>query len=65
MKNGELSVGDDIIITGPTTGIVEHKVSHLRLEEQDVESVKRGDSFTFKIEDKIRPADKVYKIVDA
>lgn len=65
LKNGELNIGDNIIITGPTTGIVEHTVSSLRLEESDVESVKRGDRFTFKIEDKIRPADKLYKVVDA
>ncbi len=65
MKNGELAIGDEVIITGPTTGIVEHTITDLRLEENSVESVKRGDSFTFKLEDKVRPADKLYKIVDA
>jgi putative protease len=65
LKNGELAIGDEIIITGPTTGIVEHTISNLRLDESDVEMVKRGDRFTFKIEDKIRPADKLYKVVDA
>ena len=65
MKNGELAVGDDIIITGPTTGIVEHTIDSLRLNEEQVEIVKRGDNFTFPIADKIRPADKIYKIVDA
>jgi putative protease len=65
MKNGDLNVGDNIIITGPTTGIVEHTIESLRLDEEDVEQVKRGDRFTFKIADKIRPADKIFKVVDA
>lgn len=65
MRNGELSVGDDIIITGPTTGLVEFNIESLVLDEQQVETVKRGDNFTFPIAEKIRPADKIYKIVDA
>lgn len=65
MKNGDLNIGDDIIITGPTTGIVEFKIDSLRSEEEQVQTVNRGDKFTFPITDKIRPADKIYKIVDA
>lgn len=64
MKSGALHVGDDIIITGPTTGMISFKVDSLRKEETQVETVNRGDKFTFPIVEKIRPADKIYKIVD-
>lgn len=65
MRNGDLSVGDDIIITGPTTGLIEHKIESLVLDDESVETVKRGDNFTFPLADKVRPADRIYKIVDA
>ncbi|MGB0390138.1 MAG: peptidase U32 family protein [Salibacteraceae bacterium] len=65
MRNGDLSVGDDIIITGPTTGLIEHKIDSLVLDDKQVETVKRGDNFTFPISDKVRPSDRIYKIVDA
>ena len=65
MRNGDLSVGDDVIITGPSTGLIEFKIDSLALDDKQVETVKRGDNFTFPISDKVRPADKIYKIVDA
>lgn len=65
MRNGDLSIGDQVIITGPTTGLIEHTIESLVLENEKVDSVKRGDNFTFPILEKVRPADKIYKIVDA
>jgi putative protease len=60
-----LSKGDEIMITGPTTGIVTTTVDEMRVGDQMVEKVKKGDSFSFKIEETIRPSDKLYKIVPA
>lgn len=57
-----LSVGDDIIITGPTTGVVELKVEEIQVDRQSVESTKKGDSFSMKIEETIRRSDKLYKL---
>ncbi len=66
LKNGTLEVGDQIIITGPTTGIVETKVEALRLaNRQEVEKVEKGARFTMPVKAKVRPADKLFKIVDA
>lgn len=58
-----LTVGDEIIITGPTTGYIQTKVEELRVENQPVEKVMRGDSFSLKTEEKVRPSDKLYKLV--
>jgi len=60
-----LSVGDDIMITGPTTGYLEGKVTELRVGEKSVERVNRGESFTMPFAEKIRASDKLYKLVDA
>lgn len=60
-----LSVGDDIMITGPTTGYLEGKVTELRVGEKSVERVNRGESFTMPFAEKIRSSDKLYKLVDS
>lgn len=60
-----LSVGDDYMITGPTTGYIEGKVEELRVDEKNVDRVNRGETFTLPISQKIRASDKLYKLVDA
>lgn len=60
-----LKVGDNILITGPTTGAVELIVPELRLDLQPVSEVKKGDRFSLPIGDKIRRNDKLFKIVEA
>jgi putative protease len=60
-----LSVGDEILITGPTTGVVQTIVTELRVDDKKQEKVKKGDVFSVPIEEKVRPSDKLYKLVDA
>lgn len=63
METQSLKVGDKIVITGPTTGAVFHTVEEIRVDLQPVEETVKGERFSIKIEDKIRPSDKVYKLV--
>ncbi|MCC6372436.1 MAG: U32 family peptidase [Bacteroidia bacterium] len=65
LETQSLSVGDEIMITGPTTGYIETKVAELRMDNKLVEKVTKGDVFTFPLNEKIRPSDKLYKLVDA
>ncbi len=65
LESHSLEVGDEIMITGPTTGYVETKVSELRLDDKAVEKVNKGDVFTLPVAEKVRPSDKLYKVVDA
>lgn len=60
-----LKVGDKILITGPTTGVIEHVVTELRLDLKPVDEVKKGDRFSIQIPEKVRRNDKLYKIVPA
>jgi putative protease len=63
LQSGELKVGDEVIITGPTTGYVRTKVSALHLDESPVEAIaRRGVHFSMPVSEKIRPSDKLYKV---
>lgn len=60
-----LNVGDKILITGPTTGVIESVVSSLHINEQgSVETAQKGDICAFPLDTLIRKSDKLYKIVD-
>ena len=63
MEAHKLSEGDQIMITGPTTGVVRMQVEELRVNDQKVEGVEKGELFSTKISTQIRPSDKLYKIV--
>ena len=60
-----LKVGDEILITGETTGAYEDSVEELRFELKPVQNVKKGDLFSLKTNELVRRNDKVYKIVEA
>lgn len=59
----QVELGDELIITGPTTGVIETRMTEMRTDNQPVESVKRGATITFPVAEKIRPSDKLYKLV--
>jgi len=63
MQSGELCTGDEILITGATTGVVEHKVNEIRVDLQPVEKTVKGESFSMQVPVKIRRGDVLYKIV--
>jgi len=65
MEAGELSVGEEVIITGPSTGVVEVTVDEIRVNLIPVEKALKGDSFSIKVPEKVRRGDRMYKIVDA
>lgn len=63
MESGELSVGDKIIVTGPTTGLVTMVVEEMRVDLQSVAKTVKGELFSMKVPNKIRRSDKLYKLV--
>lgn len=60
MESGELHVGDEIVITGPTTGAIITKVEEIRVDLKSVERTVKGESFSIKVGQKIRPSDRLY-----
>lgn len=62
-ESHSLSVGDEIMITGPTTGYVQMKVDELRVDGKVAQTAEKGDVFTIALPEKVRPSDKLYKLV--
>ena len=60
MEAGELKVGDEVIIIGPTTGAIPMTVEEIRVDLKPVPKAVKGDRFSIKIDEKIRPSDKMY-----
>ena len=60
MEAGELHVGDEIVITGPTTGALSMTVEEIRVDLKPVEMTKKGERFSIKTDTKIRPSDKLF-----
>ncbi|NDV56078.1 U32 family peptidase [Parabacteroides sp. 52] len=63
MESGVLNVGDEILITGPTTGAVMQTIDEIRVELKPVDQTVKGERFSFKTAEKVRPSDRLYKLV--
>lgn len=61
MEAGELRVGDEIVITGPTTGALMITVESIMVGCRPVDKAVRGDAFSIPVPAKIRPSDKLYR----
>ncbi|MDR0794627.1 MAG: U32 family peptidase [Tannerella sp.] len=64
MESGFLRAGDEILITGPTTGALFQTADEIRVELQPVGETKKGERFSIKVAEKVRPSDKLYKLVN-
>lgn len=60
MEAGELNVGDEVVISGPTTGAIIMKVEELRFDLKPVGKVTKGQLFSMPVPEKVRPSDKLY-----
>lgn len=63
MESGELRVGDEILITGPTTGALFQTVEEIRVDLRPVSSTVKGERFSIKTAERIRASDRMYKMV--
>ncbi len=61
---GRLKIGDDVIITGPSTGVIESTVTEIRVDLISVEETTQGQRFSIPLQETIRRSDKLYKWVD-
>lgn len=61
METGEISLGDDLIIVGPTTGVMEEKVNEIRVDLNPVEKTVKGEVCSILVGELVRRGDKVYK----
>jgi len=60
----DLKADDRVYIIGETTGVLEKKISEIRLDKKSVEKVEKGNLISFPIDELVRRNDKIYKIVE-
>lgn len=63
VQSGELSDGDELLISGPTTGVIEMKAKDIHVDRKLTKKAVKGEKFSIAVPQKIRRADKLYKIV--
>lgn len=60
----DITIGDTILITGPTTGAKELEVTEMMVNDAKLSKGTKGDLVTIPLGFRIRPSDKLYKIVE-
>jgi putative protease len=65
IESQKLTIGDKVLITGPTTGVLETTVEEMLVDEVEVKTAVKEDEVTIPLEQKIRPSDKLYKLIGA
>ena len=60
MESGEIRTGDELVITGPTTGAVIFTAGEMRLDSGPVDVVRKGDLFSVAVPEKVRLSDRLY-----
>mgnify|MGYP001634453411 CR=1 FL=1 len=61
MEAGELRPGDEVVVTGPTTGALTFTVEDVQVGGHSVDVARRGDAFSIPVPAKIRPSDRLYR----
>ncbi len=57
------SVGDKMLITGPTTGALYVTVDEIHDDVQPIQTAQQGTRVSIKVPEKVRPSDKLFKII--
>jgi len=65
LENGDLNKDDTILITGPTTGVIEYKVGEIRVDLKKTKQARKGELCSIRISDYLRRSDKIYKWIDS
>ena len=63
IENEELNVGDKILITSITTGALIQNANEIRFDLKSVNTASRGQRISIKVNEKVRPNDKLYHLV--
>lgn len=63
VEASEISVGDKLLITGPTTGVMYLNAEEIRYELNPVQTAEKGWRISIPVPDKVRPNDKLFKLI--
>ncbi len=62
IETGGFSAGDTLMITGPTTGVLEVEPKEIRVDHTDVHTTCKGEQCSVKVPELVRRGDKVFRI---
>jgi putative protease len=65
IETGSVQVGDEILITGPTTGVVQTTIREIQVDLINVRKAVKGENCSIPISSVVRRSDKLYKVVNA
>ena len=60
VETGSFSVGDTMLICGPTTGVIEYTVPEIRVDLKNVQTASKGDVCSIPVRENLRRSDKIY-----
>ncbi len=60
LETGEIKLGEELLVTGSTTGSLKFKIESIYLDEKPVESAKKGDTVTIPVPERVRKTDKLF-----
>ena len=63
IETQNLQLGDKVLITGPTTGALFSEADEIRVDLKPVNEAVRGERFSMKVSEKVRPSDKLFKLI--
>ncbi|MBP8850807.1 MAG: U32 family peptidase, partial [Breznakibacter sp.] len=64
METQTLKIGEEVLITGTTTGVVEMVVEEIRVDLKPTQETKKGELFSMITPEKVRRGDKLYKMIE-
>ncbi len=62
LETAGLSLGENLMLTGPATGVLECRAKEIRVNEQPVSIARKGEICSIPLPAKARPNDKVFRI---
>lgn len=62
LESGELAIGDEILVSGPTTGALMQQVEEIRYELTAVDKAVKGWHISIPVREKVRAGDRLYKM---
>jgi len=65
LEAGDLNVGDEVLVTGPTTGVIQTGVKEIRVDLKKVKTAHKGERCSVPVSSIVRRSDKLYKIVNS
>ena len=64
VETNSVKVGDEVVIIGPTTGAIFLTIDEIQVDYKKVDEAVKGDKFSIKVPEKVRPSDKLFVMVE-